>query len=147
VFRKTLRDGGSAVTQLFDDITTEMQALAQHADNSVAANAQHMIGAVAAARDATAHILAAANDPRRPAVNGVNYLMLLGRLCGGWMMARASGAAAGLIQETGANQAFLEAKLRSAQIFMTHHLPQVQALATIIQTGDDAVLGMHADWL
>ena len=147
VFRKTLRDGGSAVTQLFDDITTEMQALAQHADNSVAANAQHMIGAVAAARDATAHILAAANDPRRPAVNGVNYLMLLGRLCGGWMMARASGAAAGLIQETGANQAFLEAKLRSAQIFMTHHLPQVQALATIIQTGDDAVLGMNADWL
>jgi len=147
VFRKTLRDSGSAVTQLFDDITTEMQALAQHADNSVAANAQHMIGAVAAARDATAHILAAANDPRRPAVNGVNYLMLLGRLCGGWMMARASGAAAGLIQETGANQAFLEAKLRSAQIFMTHHLPQVQALATIIQTGDDAVLGMHADWL
>ena len=31
------------------------------------------------ARKATSHILAAANEPRRPAVNGVNYLMLLGR--------------------------------------------------------------------
>jgi hypothetical protein len=83
VFRKTLRDGGAAVGELFDEIDAEMQQLAAHTDETVAANAGHMARAVQAARDATAHILAAANEPRRPAVNGVNYLMLLGRAAAG----------------------------------------------------------------
>ena len=42
VFRKTLRDGGEAVTELFDQIETEMQELACNADDIVSANANHM---------------------------------------------------------------------------------------------------------
>jgi hypothetical protein len=135
------------VTQLFDDVEAEMQALAKHPNDNAAANAQHMIKAVGVARDATAHILAAANDPRRPAVNGVNYLMMLGRLCGGWMMARASGIAALRLSDAKANPSFMQAKVTTSRVFMTHHLPQVHALAAIIMTGDDAVLGMDTEWL
>ena len=147
VFRKTLRDGGAAVGELFDEIDAEMQQLAAHTDKTVVANAGHVARAVQAARDATAHILAAANEPRRPAVNGVNYLMLLGRLCGGWMMARASYKAAKLQSDASCNPSFMQAKLATARVFMTHHLPQVQALADVIMTGDDAVLAMDPDWL
>ena len=147
VFRKTLRDGGAAVGELFDEIDAEMQQLAAHTDKTVVANAGHVAHAVQAARDATAHILAAANEPRRPAVNGVNYLMLLGRLCGGWMMARASYKAAKLQSDASCNPSFMQAKLATARVFMTHHLPQVQALADVIMTGDDAVLAMDPDWL
>ena len=147
VFRKTLRDGGAAVGELFDEIDAEMQQLAAHTDETVAANAGHVAHAVQAARDATAHILAAANEPRRPAVNGVNYLMLLGRLCGGWMMARASYKAAQLQSDASCDPSFMQAKLAIARVFMTHHLPQVQALADVIMTGDDAVLAMDPDWL
>ena len=147
VFRKTLRDGGASVGELFDEIDAEMQQLAAHTDETVAANAGHVAHAVQAARDATAHILAAANEPRRPAVNGVNYLMLLGRLCGGWMMARASYKAAQLQSDASCNPSFMQAKLATARVFMTHHLPQVQALADVIMTGDDAVLAMDPDWL
>ena len=147
VFRKTLRDGGAAVGELFDEIDAEMQQLAAHTDKTVVANAGHVARAVQAARDATAHILAAANEPRRPAVNGVNYLMLLGRLCGGWMMARASYKAAKLQSDASCNPSFMQAKLATARVFMTHHLPQVQALADVIMTGDDAVLAMNPDWL
>ena len=147
VFRKTLRDGGASVGELFDEIDAEMQQLAAHTDETVAANAGHVAHAVRAARDATAHILAAANEPRRPAVNGVNYLMLLGRLCGGWMMARASYKAAKLQSDASCNPSFMQAKLATARVFMTHHLPQVQALADVIMTGDDAVLAMDPDWL
>ena len=147
VFRKTLRDGGASVGELFDEIDAEMQQLAAHTDETVAANAGHVAHAVQAARDATAHILAAANEPRRPAVNGVNYLMLLGRLCGGWMMARASYKAAKLQSDASCNPSFMQAKLATARVFMTHHLPQVQALADVIMTGDDAVLAMDPDWL
>ena len=147
VFRKTLRDGGASVGELFDEIDAEMQQLAAHTDETVAANAGHVAHAVQAARDATAHILAAANEPRRPAVNGVNYLMLLGRLCGGWMMARASYKAAQLQSDASCDPSFMQAKLAIARVFMTHHLPQVQALADVIMTGDDAVLAMDPDWL
>ena len=147
VFRKTLRDGGASVGELFDEIDAEMQQLAAHTDKTVVANAGHVARAVQAARDATAHILAAANEPRRPAVNGVNYLMLLGRLCGGWMMARASYKAAQLQSDASCNPSFMQAKLATARVFMTHHLPQVQALADVIMTGDDAVLAMDPDWL
>ena len=147
VFRKTLRDGGAAVGELFDEIDAEMQQLAAHTDKTVVANAGHVAHAVQAARDATAHILAAANEPRRPAVNGVNYLMLLGRLCGGWMMARASYKAAQLQSDASCDPSFMQAKLAIARVFMTHHLPQVQALADVIMTGDDAVLAIDPDWL
>jgi len=147
VFRKTLRDGGAAVTELFDEIDAEMQQFVSHADDIVAANAGHMTRAVETARKATAHILAAANEPRRPAVNGVNYLMLLGRLCGGWMMTRASYKAAVQKSDDSADPSFMHAKLATAQVFMTHHLPQVHALADVIMTGDNAVLAMDTDWL
>jgi len=147
VFRKTLRDGGAAVGELFDEINAEMQQLAAHDDDIVAANAGHMTRAVEAARKATAHILAAANEPRRPAVNGVNYLMLLGRLCGGWMMTRASYKAALQKYDASADPSFMQAKLVTAGVFMTHHLPQVHALADVIMTGDNAVLAMDTDWL
>ncbi len=147
VFRKTLRDNGKAVTQLFDDVEAEMKILEKHSDDNAAANAQQMISAVRAARDATAHILSATNDPRRPAVNGVNYLMMLGRLCGGWMMARAGGIAASRLSDTEANLSFMQAKVTTSRVFMTHHLPQVHALAVMIMTGDDAVLGMDVEWL
>jgi len=147
VFRKTLRDGGTAVTELFDEIETEMQELTLHSDEMVSANANHMSRAVESARRATAHILAAANEPRRPAVNGVNYLMLLGHLCGGWMMTRASYKAAAQKSDISANPSFMRAKLATARVFMTHHLPQVHALAEVIITGDNAVLAMDADWL
>ena len=147
VFRKTLRDGGEAVTELFDEIETEMQELTCHADDIVSANANHMSRAVETARKATAHILAAANEPRRPAVNGVNYLMLLGYLCGGWVMTRASYKAVVQKSDASANPSFMQAKLATARVFMTHHLPQVHALAEVIITGDNAVLAMDADWL
>lgn len=147
VFRKTLRDGGAAVTELFDEIDAEMQKLASHSDDIVVNNVSHMSRAVEAARRATAHILAAANEPRRPAVNGVNYLMLLGRLCGGWMMTRASYKAAVQKSDPSADPSFMLAKLATARVFMTHHLPQVHALADVIMTGDEGILAMDTKWL
>ncbi len=63
------------------------------------------------------------------------------------MMARASDRASIMLLDPASDPSFMQAKLASAQIFMTHHLPQVHALAATIMTGDDAVLAMDADWL
>ncbi|NCW16656.1 MAG: acyl-CoA dehydrogenase, partial [Rhodobacteraceae bacterium] len=103
VFRKTIRDNGAAVTALFDEINRDMSALEQHPNTAIVAAAKAVIEANDTARKTVAQIIASANNPRRPAAAASNYLMLLGTLCGGWLMARAGASAADAIAagETG----------------------------------------------
>jgi len=147
VFRKTLRDEGRAVTTLLDEIATEMEQLASHEDG-VAANAgRAVLESLGEARKAVAHLLATSNDPRRPASNGVNYLMMLGYLTGGWLMARSAAIAADAMKKDGADMAFLAAKRVTADTYINHSLPQVMALVRTILAGDEAVLAMQPAWL
>ena len=147
VFRKTIRDEGRAVMSLLDDIVAEMNAISDHENDVVRRAAGSVISAVESAEEAVNHILSTSNDPRRPAANGVNYLMLMGYLTGGWMMARSAAKAADLLKEDGADQTYLDGKLVTSDTYMSHILPQVISLLQTITTGDDAVLAMQPDWL
>ena len=151
VFRKTIRDNGAAVTSLFDEIDHDMAALETHPNAAISAAAKSVIEASKTARIATANIIGSANSPRRPAAAASNYLMLLGTLSGGWLMARAGAAAADAIAsgETGTigNDDFMAIKITTMQIYLTHHLPKLFALARTIADGDAPVLAMKPDWL
>jgi len=151
VFRKTIRDNGAAVTSLFDEIDHDMAALETHPNVAISAAAKSVIEASKTARIATANIIGSANSPRRPAAAASNYLMLLGTLSGGWLMARAGAAAADAIAsgETGTigNDDFMTIKITTMQIYLTHHLPKLFALARTIADGDAPVLAMKPDWL
>ena len=151
VFRKTIRDNGAAVTSLFDEIDQDMAALKAHPDAAISAAAKSIIEANEIARTATASIIGSANSPRRPAAAASNYLMLLGTLTGGWLMARSGAAAADAIAngETGTigNDDFMAIKITTMQIYITHHLPKLFALARTIADGDAPILAMQPDWL
>ena len=151
VFRKTIRDNGAAVNSLFDEIDQDMAALETHPNAAISAAAKSVIEANKTARTATASIIASANSPRRPAAAASNYLMLLGTLTGGWLMARSGAAAADAIAngETGTigNDDFMAIKITTMQIYITHHLPKLFALARTIADGDAPVLAMQPDWL
>ena len=151
VFRKTIRDNGAAVTSLFDEIDQDMTALKTHPDAAISAAAKSVIEANETARTAAASIIGSANSPRRPAAAASNYLMLLGTLTGGWLMARSGAAAADAIAngETGTigNDDFMAIKITTMQIYITHHLPKLFALARTIADGDAAILAMQPDWL
>ncbi len=147
VFRKTIRDEGRAITGLLDEIDAEMVALSEHDHDVVTSSAAAVREAVVDARKAVDHILATSNDPRRPASNGVNYLMMLGTLTGGWMMARSAGVAADALKADEADEVFLQSKLVTAETFMGHSLPQVFALVRTILKGEDAVLAMQPEWI
>jgi dienelactone hydrolase len=138
VFRKTLRDQGEAVRALFAEMRRDMQAI----DNEMSAA---MCEAITIAQNTLDSLLAKANMPRQAAVGGVNWLMLLGYLCGGWLMVRAADHA-----DTGAetfSPEFRAAKSVTAQIYITHCLPHVGRLATTIMAEDDPVLAMQPEWL
>ncbi|MDC3235254.1 acyl-CoA dehydrogenase, partial [Candidatus Puniceispirillum sp.] len=151
VFRKTIRDNGAAVNSLLDEIDSEMTALMNHQNSEIVSAAENIVEANNTARNVAAHILGGANTPRRPATSGSNYLMLLGTLCGGWLMARSGAAAADALAkgENGAigNDDFMTIKLTTMQIYMTHHLPKISSLASTITDGDGAALAMQPDWL
>ena len=138
VFRKTLRDQGQNIKALCAEIKSEMQA----ADNDMA---EAVLQAVETAENCLESLLAKANMPRHAAAGGVNWLMLLGYLCGGWMMVRAHQSVAHAADDFSAE--FLSAKTLSARIYMTHCLPHVDRLAAAIIAEDDPVLSMQADWL
>ena len=144
VFRKTIRDQGAAVTALLDDIVADMAALGH--ENARIPPLPALSPARLQPQDIAAHIVRGANDPRRPAASATNYLMLMGSLCGGWMMARYAAAAANQLA-LGDEDGPMTAKMTTAEIFMTHHLPQVEALARSILAGDDPVLALDPDQL
>ena len=139
VFRKTLRDGGAAVRALLADIVADMAAF----DNALAGPVRQAVQTTEQTLD---YLCARANDPRRAAVSSVDWLMLLGWLCGGWVMAK-SGAVAASAETDGFSESFLAAKAVSADIYLHQCLPQIDALARKIISGGDPVLAMDPDWL
>jgi len=138
IFRKTLRDQGETVRALFAEMTADMQAI----DNEMSAA---MCEAITVAEDTLDSLLAKANMPRKAAVGGVNWLMLLGYLCGGWLMVRAADTAASGAESFSSD--FRAAKSVTAQIYINHCLPHVGRLASAITAEDDPVLAMQAEWL
>ena len=52
----------------------------------------------------------------------VNYLMLLGYLCGGWLMGESALKARSRLASGGGDRAFLEAKVVTAKFYFEHYL-------------------------
>ena len=151
VFRKTIRDGGGAVTDLLNEINQDMMSIRDDdtdpALGSIQTLASRMMTAVETTRKVVDHLLASANSPRRGAANGHHYLILLGVLTGGWQMVRGAAIAQDVIKAEGSDKPFLEARKAMARLFITQRLPQIDALAETIMTGDEAVLEISSDWL
>jgi len=151
VFRKTIRDGGGAVTDLLNEINQDMMSIRDDdtdpALGSIQTLASRMMTAVETTRKVVDHLLASANSPRCGAANGHHYLMLLGVLTGGWQMVRGAAIAQDVIKAEGSDKPFLEARKAMARLFITQRLPQIDALAETIMTGDEAVLEISSDWL
>lgn len=139
LFRKTLRDNGAGVKKLFDEIEADMAVL----PDSLSAP---MHASLSTARKTLDVLCGRANSPRDAAVSGVDWLMLLGYLCGGWQMAKSA-----YIASEAAAQAFsvdfLAAKQTTCQIYITSCLPQIEALSAKIRRAGSDILAMRPEWL
>jgi alkylation response protein AidB-like acyl-CoA dehydrogenase len=147
VFRKTLRDGGAAVTSLLADIDADMDAIIAGQNDSTEPLAHQVKQAVDTARHALDSLLARANSPRDAAAAGVDFVMLLGYLAGGWQMARAAAAASKAEADHVGNPDFMKAKQASASAYIAYSLPEVGKLASKMMAGPDALAKMDASWL
>ena len=147
VFRKTIRDQGKSVRLLLNEIQVEMDTLSTEENSIVSKSAKTMINALSTTENVINHFLSTSNDQKRSAVSGVNYLMMLGYVCGGWMMVRSGSKASEEISNSKNPSNFMKAKLVSADIYITHLLPKINSLAETIIQGDESVLAMKPEWL
>ena len=76
---------------------------------------------------------------------GVNYLMLLGYVCGGWVMGLSALKAAQLLGAGGGDEAFLTAKLATARFYCEHLLPRASACLVSVKAGPESTMALSEE--
>ena len=147
VFRKTLRDNGKAITDLITEINTEVTEISKSDDKNLQNICSKMKVSIETTNKVINHIVSISNNKKRPAVSGVNYLMMLGYVFGGWMMMKTASRSIDLKNKNEMDEEFLNAKISSSMIYFSSILPKIESLSSIILQGDEDVLSMKKNWL
>ena len=147
VFRKTLRDNGKAITALINEINTEVNEISKSDDKNLQSICHKMRASIETTNKVINHIVSISNNKKRPAVSGVNYLMMLGYVLGGWMMMKTASKSIDLKNKNEMDEEFLNAKISSSMIYFSSILPKIESLSSIILQGDEDVLSMNKNWL
>jgi hypothetical protein len=143
VGRKTLADNGEALAELLKEMQATAETLGATEQTSVMGGALQQ--AVQAAVEARQWILDHARENRDVAgAAGVNFLMLLGYVCGGWVLGISALKAAKKLAQGGGDAAFLKAKLVTANFYCEHLLPRTGACLASVKAGPESMMEMPA---
>jgi len=144
VKRKTLADGGAGLGELLDEIQASVADL--EAADGLGAMASRLQTAVEAARTARTWLLEnAKSDPHAAGAGSYNFLMLMGYVCGGWLMGRAAVKAARLKTSAAGDSAFAEAKLVTARFYFDHLLPRADACLSVLESGSASTMALDVE--
>jgi len=142
--RKIIRDKGMALAELIAEMNSfnsELQS--QGAD--LAAIAGPFAIALKTLEDVSQWFLQeASNDPDLAGAISVNYLMLIGNVICGWLMAK-SAVAAKRHLDAGSNNEFYRNKIKTATFFAEHILPRSEGLKYSVQAGSGSVMSIAVD--
>ena len=144
--RKTARDGGQGLMELMGEMTETLRELESVDNVNLKAIAKRFKVAMASAED-TGKWMLGQNDATMPSATSVEFLMMLGRLGGGWMMARSALAANKLNADAGADTAYLDAKIMLARYYAERMLPLVESGKTIITESAESTISVSVDQL
>ncbi|MDA8694825.1 acyl-CoA dehydrogenase [Alphaproteobacteria bacterium] len=147
VFRKTLRDNGKAITDLISEINNEVIEISKSDNKNLKNICERMSISIDITKKVINHIVSISNNKKRSAVSGVNYLMMLGYIFGGWMMIKTANKSVDLKNKNEMDEDFLNAKISSSMIYFSSVLPKIESLSSIILQGDEDVLSMKKNWL
>ncbi len=141
VGRKTARDGGQGMRELLTDMR-ETQAALEAADHVELTAIARRFGPALDASEGAVDWLLGQNDPTLPAATSVEFLMMVGRLAGGWMSARIALAAWKRQEDADADRAWLQARITLARYFAQRTLPLVEASHTIVVDSAESTIAL-----
>jgi len=142
--RKILGDKGAALKGLLDEI----QATAEDMSNveSLAGMGASLKQAAQAGEEAMNWLLAnAAQDRNAAGGASVNLMMLLGYVCGGWIMGQSALKAVSLLETGAGDEAFLRAKQVTAQFYFDHLLPRSSSCLATLKTGSESMMALDVE--
>jgi len=142
--RKTLGDNGAALKALLDDIRAtagELSAVESFASFGTALNK-----AVDQAEEARGWLLENGSRDRSAAgAASFNFMMLMGYLCGGWVMAASALKARQMLDAGAGDVAFLKAKLVTVRFYFEHLLPRTSACLAAATAGSESMMALDAE--
>jgi hypothetical protein len=144
VGRKTLGDNGAALQDLLDEI--EATARDMSAVDSLAAMSDSLKNSVQSGAEARAWLLEhGAKDRSCAGAASVNFMMLFGYLCGGWIMGKSALKADELLQADGGDETFLKTKQVTAQFYFDHLLPRTCSCLASVKAGSESMMALEVD--
>jgi alkylation response protein AidB-like acyl-CoA dehydrogenase len=142
--RKTLGDNGEALQDLLDEMKSTAGDMSSI--ESLSGLSATLMQAADAGGEARAWLLEHASDDRNVAGGvSVNFMMLMGYLCGGWVMGWSALKAARMLQAGKGDMAFLKAKLVTAQFYFDHLLPRYASYLATIKSGSDSLMALDIE--
>jgi alkylation response protein AidB-like acyl-CoA dehydrogenase len=144
VRRKTQFDDGAAVKSLAADIRKTAAQLA--ASSELAGMGTALEEAAGLVERACDWVLEnAPKDKHAAGAASVNYMMLMGYVCGAWLMGEAALKASARLESGGGDRAFLEAKVVTARFYFAHLLPRANACLVAIEAGSDCMMALSEE--
>ncbi|MCW8926941.1 MAG: acyl-CoA dehydrogenase [Xanthomonadales bacterium] len=142
--RKTLGDKGEALDDLLREIRGTAAEMSQV--KSLSGMAEPLLEATRLGREAMQWLLSTAPKDRHAAGGAsVNYMMLIGYLCGGWVMAKSALKASELLEAGSGDETFLRTKLVTAQFYFDHLLPRTAGYFKPITAGSEGIMALAED--
>ena len=142
VGRKTLMDGGKALNNLLNEIQGIVDAL--EASHYPEASLTHeLTKALAAGRQALDLLLTRSQQDEHFAGSvSYSFMMLMGYLCGGWLMAKSALKAHELMSHSDEDGKFLVAKQVTARFFCEQLLPRTASYLSAIESGSACTMAL-----
>jgi len=147
VKRKLLRDNGSAMTSLLQDIASTEAELTESGDALAAVRTALAEGRETLQASVDHLIQQAGSDADHHGAASFNMLMQAGVVVGGWLMAKAAVAAQRDLAGADADRDFLEAKIKTAQFYAAHVLPRAESYKRIALAPSDVVMAIQEEQL
>ena len=138
--RKLNMDKGAVMRTLIAEIEATAETLDPIPGDDMAVIRDGLRDGMRALSTATEWMLSS-GDPNEAMAVSVDYMMLVGTVCGGWQMARAARVAQNKLM-TGEDSLFHEAKLVTARFYIEHVLPKADALLRSIQNGGISIMAL-----
>ena len=144
VGRKTLGDNGVALQSLLDEMQTTAVDMA--GVDGLAAMAGDLKSAIGSGAEAKAWLLENGSQDRNAAGGAsVNFMMLMGYLCGGWVMGQSALKATQLLENGDGDETFLKTKQITAQFYFDHLLPRITSYLAMIKAGSESMMALDAE--
>ena len=142
--RKLLKDQGVAIVKLVEDLSRKLENI-KESDATQQIVAASKSGISELERSTKWVLETGKNAPELPIATSVNYLLQLGYVVGGCLMAQSASLAAEMLNSKGANKNLLRSKIITAKFYATHIMPRAQACGEATISSSESILEITED--